>query len=159
MSWKSMNKIVVDTNILFSTLLNTDSRIAQILFNGRPFYDFYAPEYVRTEIFEHKERLIQLTGISENEFLELYELVIKNVNVLYHSLIPAKIYLKAEKLCRSIDIDDTVFIAVTEFLKGRLWTGDKKLMNGLALKGFTKMVKTEDLYREFLMKERTSKKF
>jgi len=34
-----MNKIIIDTNILFSALLNTDSRIGQILINGKRYYN------------------------------------------------------------------------------------------------------------------------
>jgi predicted nucleic acid-binding protein len=42
-----MTKIVIDTNIAFSALLNIDSRIVQILISGKRFYDFYAPTYIR----------------------------------------------------------------------------------------------------------------
>ena len=49
-----MTKIIVDTNIVFSALLNINSRIGQILINGKNHYDFYSPEYVRLEIFKHK---------------------------------------------------------------------------------------------------------
>lgn len=51
-----MTKIIVDTNIVFSALLNTNSRIGQILINGKNYFDFYSPEYVRFEIFQHKKR-------------------------------------------------------------------------------------------------------
>ena len=49
-----MIKIIIDTNIVFSALLNINSRIGQILINGKHYYDFYSPEYVRLEIFKHK---------------------------------------------------------------------------------------------------------
>jgi len=52
-----MTKIVVDSNIVFSALLNTNSRIGQILINRKDYYDFYSPEYVRFEIFNHKEKI------------------------------------------------------------------------------------------------------
>ena len=54
-----MTKIIIDTNIVFSALLNTNSRIGQILINGNRYYDFYLPEYIRFEIFEHTEKLYQ----------------------------------------------------------------------------------------------------
>jgi len=53
--------------------------------------------------------------------------------------------LKAENLTTNIDIDDTDFVALTDYLKGVLWTGDKELYNGLINKGFKKVVCTQEL--------------
>ena len=47
-----MTKIIVDTNIIFSALLNVDSHIGQILIHGKDYYEFYAPEYIRFELLE-----------------------------------------------------------------------------------------------------------
>ncbi len=52
-----MTKLIVDSNIIFSAILNTNSRIGQILITGGEFYDFYAPKYLREEIWEHQEKL------------------------------------------------------------------------------------------------------
>ncbi|RUA33530.1 MAG: hypothetical protein DSY77_09880 [Bacteroidetes bacterium] len=52
-----MTKIVVDTNIIFSAILNINSRIGQILLTGDDLHDFYAPKYIRTEIWEHKGKI------------------------------------------------------------------------------------------------------
>jgi len=53
--------------------------------------------------------------------------------------------LKAENLTTNIYIDDTDFVALTDYLKGVLWTGDKELYNGLINKGFKKVVRTQEL--------------
>jgi predicted nucleic acid-binding protein len=113
-----MNNIIIDSNIAFSAFLNINSRIGQILINGHHYYNFFAPEYLRHEIFGHKEKIIAFSRLTENEFLELYELIIRNVTVLNHALIPVKIYRKALILCNSIDINDAVFIAFAEYIKG-----------------------------------------
>ena len=42
-----MKRIVVDTNVAFSTFLNINSRIGQILLNGSKHYNFFAPEYIK----------------------------------------------------------------------------------------------------------------
>jgi predicted nucleic acid-binding protein len=149
-----MTKIIVDTNIVFSALLNVNSRIGQILINGKDHYHFYSPEYVRHEIFNHKERIKSIGKLSENKFFETYNLVLKNITILNHSIIPTEIYRSAESICQDIDIDDTIFVAVSDFIKGILWTGDLKLLNGLDKKGFTHFIKTEDLYEDFLKRER-----
>ena len=38
--WELMIKIVVDTNIVFSALLNVNSRIDQILIGGSEYFEF-----------------------------------------------------------------------------------------------------------------------
>jgi len=52
-----MDRIIVDSNILFSAILNLNSNIGQILINGQEYYDFYSPKYVRTELLRHKEKI------------------------------------------------------------------------------------------------------
>jgi predicted nucleic acid-binding protein len=42
----------------------------------------------------------------------------------------------AYDLCKDVDINDIPFIALSVELKIPLWTGDKKLKEGLKLKGF-----------------------
>jgi len=152
-----MNKIIIDTNILFSALLNTDSRIGQILINGKRYYNFYAPEYIREEIIEHKDKIKTIAKLSDDDFIELYELILRNITILNHSLIPTNIYKKAENLCETIDLDDTIFVSVAEFTRGKLWTGDKKLLNGLSEKGYKRLIKTEEIYRDFISKRKRKK--
>ena len=152
-----IKKVVVDTNIAFSALLNINSRIGQILLNGKELYEFYSPEYIRDEIFEHKEKIKLIANLDENKFIATYELVLHNMNILNHSIIPIKFYKKAEELCKSIDIDDTPFVAVTEFVRGKLWTGDKVLGNGLTAKNYMRLISTEELYQDFIKKEKHNK--
>ena len=149
-----MIKVIVDTNIVFSALLNTNSRIGQILINGKNHFDFYSPAYVRFEIFKHKEKIKSFGKLTDNEFIEIYSLILKNITILNHAIIPTDIYKNAELMCHDIDVDDTIFVAVSNFMKGTLWTGDIKLLNGLIKKGYKNFIKTDDLYQIFLKKER-----
>lgn len=149
-----MTNIIVDTNIVFSALLNTSSRIGQISINGKNYFEFYSSEYVRFEIFQHKEKIKSIGKFSEDEFIETYSLILKNITILNHSIIPLEIYRSAELLCKDIDVDDTIFVAVSDFAKGKLWTGDMKLLNGLKNKGYEQVIKTEELYQDFLSKEK-----
>lgn len=42
-------KIVVDPNIIFSTLLNSNSTIGDLLFNSDKYFKFYSCSYMRYE--------------------------------------------------------------------------------------------------------------
>jgi predicted nucleic acid-binding protein len=148
-----MKRIVVDTKVAFSTFLNVNSRIGQIILNGTKHYDFYAPEYIRYELIEHKEKIKYIGKISEDRFVELYGLILRNVRTLNHSIIPKTFYQSAIDICQDIDIDDTPFIATNDFVRGRLWTGDLKLINGLIAKGYKKIVTTNELFADFIKKE------
>ena len=147
-----MTKLIVDSNIIFSAILNVNSRIGQILLTGESFYEFYAPKYLRSEIWEHKEKIKKIASLSNDDFFEVYELILKNVTILDHSIVPKKNYLQAFELCENIDPADTAFVAFSLFLKCKIWTGDKKLINGLSQKRFKKIITTEDLFRDLRRK-------
>lgn len=147
-----MIKIIVDSNILFSAILNAQSRIGQILINGLDYYEFYAPKYARTEILEHQDKLKKIANLEDEPFLEIYELVLKNITFLNHSILPRKDFEKALEYCENIDIDDTFFVAFSEYLNCKLWTGDKKLIKGLEAKGFNKTITTKEIYLDFIKK-------
>jgi predicted nucleic acid-binding protein len=148
-----MKRIVVDTNVAFSTFLNVNSHIGQILINGARYYDFYSPSYIMHELIEHKERIKSIGKFSEDRFIELYGIILNNIHILNHSIIPHKYYKSAEHICQDIDIDDTPFIAINDYIKGTLWTGDVRLINGLTRKGYTKTITTSELYSDFIQNE------
>lgn len=52
----------------------------------------------------------------------------KNITILNHSIIPIEIYKKTELLCQDFGISDTTFVAVSDFMKGILWTGELILL-------------------------------
>ncbi|MGB3343201.1 MAG: PIN domain-containing protein [Aequorivita sp.] len=116
------------------------------------YYEFYSPKYARTEILKHQDKLKEITNLNDEEFLEVYELILKNVTVLNHSILPKKDFETAFRYCENIDMDDTIFVAFSEYLKSRLWTGDKKLVRGLEAKGFKRAIDTEELYMDFIKK-------
>ncbi len=153
-----IEKIVVDSNIIFSGLLNINSKIGQILINGPMIYKFYAPEYVKSEILEHSDKIKQLSHQSDIEFVETFELIMRGIRVLNQTLIDKRFYLFSFNLCKDIDPDDTDFVAVTEFVKGQLWTGDKKLSKGLKSKGYERIISTEELFLDFIKSSNLKRK-
>ena len=56
-----MPKIVIDTNIGFSGMLNTNSNIGMILIEGRQFYEFFAPDFLKEELFKYKSKIKIIT--------------------------------------------------------------------------------------------------
>lgn len=143
-------KIIVDSNIVFSAILNINSRIAQILLTSDNFLDFYAPKYIREEIITHQQKIKNIAGLNDEEFFEVYELILKNIRILNHSIADKKSYKDAFEICKNIDVDDTPFVAFSNYLNCKLWTGDKKLIKGLKEKGFTNIITTRELFKDFL---------
>lgn len=142
---KKRLKIVVDTNIIFSALLNTNGTIGDLLFNSDHLFEFYSPSYMRYEIEKHWVKLKKISKLSDENLLESKYLVFYKIDFINEEIIPTKIWQNSEKIVEKIDIDDIDFVALTAFLKAYLWTGDKILYNGLKLKKFNRIYSTSDL--------------
>ncbi len=138
-------KIVVDTNIIFSTLLNSNGTIGDILFNSGKHFEFYSCSYMRFEIQNHWQRLKNISKLSDEQLHISYAQVLSKLKFVNEEIIPVKTWLAAEEITTGIDIDDTDFVAMTKFLKATLWTGDKVLYRGLKKIGFKKLLNTTEL--------------
>ncbi|MEQ1638324.1 MAG: PIN domain-containing protein [Methylococcales bacterium] len=126
--------IIVDTNILFSALLTQRSSFADILLTTTN--DFFVCEMVLVELFKHKEKIIRLSRLSEDEIIQLYQIYLKRLHLHKEALISLENRRQAYELCHDIDKHDSAHVALTLELQGLLWTGDKVLKNGLLKKGF-----------------------
>lgn len=60
-------KIVVDTNIVFSAILNSSRDIGKVLILYGRFFEFYSCDFLREELILHHKKLIKLTKLSEKE--------------------------------------------------------------------------------------------
>ncbi len=138
-------KIVVDTNIVFSGILNTNSTIGKLLTRSASPFQFYTCNYLRTEIARHKAKLVKLTKLPEDKLDELERLVTAKLTFINEELLPEALLIKTERLLEDIDPDDTPFVALTKQLKGKLWTGDKVLYEGLKAKRFRDVLTTADI--------------
>jgi predicted nucleic acid-binding protein len=138
-------KIIVDTNIVFSAILNSNSRIGKILLNAKEHFQFFTCNYLRVEIQRHRDRLLKITKLSEDQLFELEELITQKITFIDERLIPKDILVKTEAQLKTIDPDDTVFVALTKHLEGKLWTGDMQLYTGLKAKRFKDMILTSEL--------------
>lgn len=138
-------KIVVDTNIIFSALLNSDGIIGDLIFNSSKHFEFYSCSYMRFEIQKHWEKLKKISKLSDEQLEVSYAQILTKIKFISEEIIPVEIWLSSEKITKHIDIDDTDFVALTRFLKANLWTGDKVLCSGLKEIGFKKVLNTSDL--------------
>jgi predicted nucleic acid-binding protein len=138
-------KVVLDTNIVFSAMLNPGSSIGDIILNSQNALSFYACEYLRDEINDHKNKIIKITGYNDREYDELTFLIYKQIDFFTESTIPFEFWKKAAEFVRDVDMDDINFVALSLFLDIKLWTGDKSLINGLTKKGFRNLITTQEV--------------
>jgi predicted nucleic acid-binding protein len=127
--------IIIDTNIIFSSLLQANSKFYNFIVSQS--YNYWVGEYCIVELFKNKEKMIKLSKMTEIEIIEAYYTILRKVNLYKEDLMTSEIVNQAYNLCKDIDENDTTHVALTLELNGLLWTGDKKLKEGLLKKGFT----------------------
>lgn len=86
-------RIVVDTNMVFSGMLNTNSRIARIILQPKTRLNFYSTGGLLTEIEKHSDKLKDLAGYSEPEFKRVFLIFTQRIRFINVRLIPRKIYI------------------------------------------------------------------
>jgi predicted nucleic acid-binding protein len=146
-------KIIVDSNIVFSAILNSQGKIGQLIINGSKFFKFYTVGLLKDEIEEHKDKILKISGFTKEQFIKSYQTITKRIVFVDEILISDKDLIKAIDLVAQIDENDALFVALTNHLNGKLWTGDKKLITGLKKKRYSKTITTNELYEQFLEKQ------
>lgn len=148
-----MKIFIVDTNIVFSTVMNTESRIGQFLMRSDPLeIEFYAPTYLKIEIERHFPKLLNLSKLAPENVREIIELVYMKTNFIDDAQIPLSLYTSAARLVREVDEFDVQFVALANHLNGILWTGERKLYRYLLKMGFEKVMTFEDVLEELKSK-------
>ena len=134
--------LVVDTNIIFSTLQKEGITRKLFFLLG---VEFYAPNFLMVEIIKYKEKIVSLSPMNESEFISVVSKVFNKINFVNETLISVENRKKAYEMCKDIDETDTPFVALALELNIPLWSGDKKLVKGLKIKKFNKVLTTEDI--------------
>ncbi len=145
-------KIVVDTNIVFSAILNSQSWIGQILLHSDKSIKFYSPHYLQVEIQNHFQKIKKITKLSDFEVNELIEILYTKIHFISEEFIPKQFLITADELTKNVDFDDVMFVALSLHLNCKLWTGDKTLSNALIQKGFKKFISTHELIEKLKKK-------
>lgn len=128
--------VVVDTNILFSALLQRGSRFSEVLLQSD--HRFYVCESVIVELFRRKEKIIRSTQLPEEDLAHWYHGLLRRITLHKEDLIAKEYWNEAWGWCRDVDETDTPHVALTLALEGLLWSGDRRLREGLEAKGFTR---------------------
>ena len=137
------NKIVIDANILFSALLKKDNPYIEIIMSGSR--KFFTPKFVFIELFKHKGKILKCSSLSEEELLEMLEMILEWIEFISLKEIDQQCLQRAYELTL-VDLLDAPFVALSLFLDARLWTGDKKLCKCLEDKGFNICITTQELF-------------
>ncbi len=140
-------KIVVDTNVVISAILNRTGKIGKLLILGGKNFTFYAPSLMKEEIKKHKTKLLSITNLSDAGFDLIREELFECLTFISEEQIPYAFWHTSLQFVREVDIDDIAFVALSGYLDAHLWTGDKKLLTGINKQGFEKGLTTDDLYR------------
>ena len=124
-------RLVVDTNFVFSAVLNSNSRIARILIAGRRHFEFNSCHFLHAELLKHRPKLRSLTGLSNAEVEEVIDKVTGNIRFVDETTLSSRLILDTERVLVKVDLKDVPFVALARKLRARLWTGDRALVRGL----------------------------
>ena len=96
-------KFIVDANIVFSGILNTNSKIGDLLINSKKYFDFIAPDFLRSEIRKHYPKLIKISGLTIQEVQEAEFQLYKNILFISEEQIRISHWIASDTLVADID--------------------------------------------------------
>jgi predicted nucleic acid-binding protein len=139
-------KVIVDANIVFSAILNTNGKIGDILINSNNEIVFIAPTFLHQEISKYHSKLAKISGLPVEKIQEIQFHITRNIKFISEEQIKTRYWKEAYDLVSDIDVNDTPYIAYAKHFKCKLWSGDKKLIKGLESKNYKKIITTDKLY-------------
>ncbi len=107
--------------------------------------DFFAPEYIKQELKEHREECMIKSKLSEHEF-ELRQTEVEEL-IKFIKSSDYENFLKQSADLIS-DIDDIDFLALALSLNASIWSNDQHLRE----QSLVEVYKTEDLFNMMLNK-------
>ena len=115
-------KLIIDTNVLISSLLK-DSTTREILLNES--FEFYLPEIVISEVNKYLPYIIQKSKLSEDEIKILLNTLLENLNLVPIDEYEGKID-EGKEIIGNIDEKDIQFIALALSIENNgIWSKDK----------------------------------
>jgi predicted nucleic acid-binding protein len=95
------------------------------------------------------DKIKKITNLTDEQLKEIVFRFVKRIDFIENELIDVRFQKEAYELVKDIDKKDLLFIALSLKTGFKLWTGDKKLMSGLAIKGFNNIISTQQLLEQF----------
>lgn len=124
-------ELVVDTNILVSSLVKPAKSRELICL---PKLILFAPEHIISESLQHKEEIIDKSGITEFEFTELIAILLSKINIVLEG--EFNFFIK-QALKLVTHPEDAPFIALSLSKNIPLWSDDKALKQQSLVKVFS----------------------
>lgn len=126
-------RIIVDTNIIFSTLITPNPQRDGVFFDKG--VQIFTAQKLWEELLtpEHQAKMRKCAKRHQVDFETLQEymqsriITVVDINPVYMSI--------AYEECKNVDVTDMDFVALSLQTGYKLWTGDKKLKKGLLAKG------------------------
>ena len=78
--------LIVDTNIVFCTLLNPHSAIGEILMNIQDEFTFFAPELLKEELKRYSSKIVAYSKLDSKALSDIEELVLSTINLFQNNL-------------------------------------------------------------------------
>ena len=137
--------LVVDTNIVISALITPQGTISKLLLKDLAGSQLISPHFLFDEILNKYDKILKITGYSDEDFKELFYLLIKRIDFIENDLISNENQRSAYEIVKDIDKKDFLFVALSMQTGFTLWSGDLKLINGLRTKGFSNVIETKEI--------------
>ena len=131
----------LDANVVMSCLISGNSK----------YLTFFAenscllPDFGMTELSKYQQVILRKSKLPPDKFTHFVLSIFKLITVVPNMLISTSQYYDAFLICRDIDEDDTVYVALTLALNNTLLTRDKPLADGLRAKGFMNVILIDEL--------------
>ncbi len=115
-------RLVIDTNIIISSLISNSVRRKILLNSG---YEFISPEYTYTEIINHIDLIEKKAKITSKDLQYVMDILFSNIKI-YPKEEYIECYPEAKNIMSEIDPDDAPFLALA--IKAQvdgIWSEDK----------------------------------
>lgn len=143
----------IDSNIVFNTILKFHSKIGQLIINSSNIIRFFTVSLLKEENERYNDKLLSISGFTDEQYQNFYKKIIHKVNFFDDILIPNDVIKDAIDLVTDIHENDILFVALSNNIDAKLWIVDKKFISGLKIRGYSKILTTNDMCDIFLEKQ------
>ena len=117
--------VTIDANILFSSLISPNGRIAKILSDPHLMIQRVSCHYAVVELFKHQPKIVKLAKKPLETVIDDLSTLINSLQLFNETLIKSHHWQEAARLTEGVDSFDISYVALTLQTSGWLWTGDK----------------------------------